>query len=256
MVAIKPVHSLAVLETAFICEMVAGDICNAADFGGILRHGSEVTPVDETFTEFYSVVVDVAAAELRGDDGSDHMHSCFDSDGDNEELAIQSAFRDETRELIDSVAAQFADHWSTDSFRQVLETHPQGLLINIETGDVPELLCAGYPSSNTDVLDFGSLEVLSSRPALTLDELLTVLAGKTFDEMEYFEFADLTNRHIGFEDESEAAFDGARMLLASVGMIAAIRSLRSVADKSPMPCPVWVSVSEGSWIIGALTRVL
>ncbi|MEP3477836.1 MAG: hypothetical protein ABJZ55_01190 [Fuerstiella sp.] len=209
------------------------------------------------FERTYATVADFAAAELKSRSGEELLLKWTESDAGR---SLPTEFRTEhgMAELLEELTCEFTECWRSDEFREVVEQHGDGLLINIETGDFPELINAGYPWSDQEEFDYGGITDLATQPFCRLDELLTAIAGKPFNEMAYFEFADLTSHHIGpeYDDwyEVDETMEAKRVLLAAVGLVTAVRSLQAMVADGTITSPIWLSVSEGCQVIGAFTR--
>ncbi|MFK7819271.1 MAG: hypothetical protein AB8G99_11165 [Planctomycetaceae bacterium] len=211
----------------------------------------------------YSIVAKVASVEKEQSDGVTALLRLIENNGlpgaNSDPLPEEISTQDHVLDLIAAAEHDISSSLFDSLFKDVVGANPKAILINIETGDVPELINAGYPYAEGLEFNFQPLEDLKKLSYFTLDDFLTKCAGKPFDELEYFEFADLSYLNFGGRYEtwsaSDVGIDAKRSLLASVAMIAGIRSLRDFANENPTPESIWLSVSEGCRVMGALTRV-
>eukprot|EP00752_Nemacystus_decipiens_P014089 g12525.t1 len=209
------------------------------------------------FREIYSTVAQIVLAERDQKSGEMNLLAWLNAHSD---ITFPAKLKDKQglRQLLEELIEDNRQEFDTDEFTEVLEQNTQGLLINIETGDVPDLIHAGYPWSDSDRINYKGFIPPVSNEVWTLDQLLIVLAGKTFDQMGYFEFCDLTDRLIETGDDWYTCEQGnqiRRVFLASLGTIAVIKTLRPMIEAGVIQGPLWLSASEGYEVYGAFTRI-
>lgn len=212
----------------------------------------------------YATVRTVISRELATGDGNDALAELIAS----EQLVTEPADPlpdalcngDHQSVTIAGLEDKFAEVWDSDEFAEVLRQNKDGLLINLETGDFPELVNVTYPWSESVVFDYSQLAGLEMQPCFMLDDFIKLCTGQVFDELDYFEFADLFaekfgEQYDGWHDLNQG-FEAKRAVLASIAMLAGLRSLRQLADHPDRTRQLWLSTSEGSMLMAGLIRIL
>lgn len=218
---------------------------------------------DTSLNLTYRTVAEVARAEFNNGTGDSLLRKFVASNpfaaspaGKNwsDKLTSESKLALIIREAVN----QIDPLWTDSSFVEAVELNSTTLLVNFETGDYPSIIQAGYPFVGAEPFPYRGLDRLAEKPYFRLDDFLQRCTRNTFDELEYFEFADLTYDQLDLvppelEDELET-IELARVILCSIAMIAGLRSLRN-CKTNLLPEELWMSVSEGTTVFGALTRV-
>lgn len=217
---------------------------------------------EKEWSSVYQTVTQIARAELETSSGEQLLNSLIGSNklADFESAPFPPAIYDPNRIalLINEATEEMDKIWGSTEFAKATAKNPDVLLVNMETGDFPELIQAGYPYLDGNGFSYGLLEKLAAETFFRLDDFLTICTGRKFDELKHFWFADLSYCNLGESipkwHDTEQRGGQKRTLLGSIAIIAAIRSHRS-CELDSLPSNLWFSISEGCQVFGALTCV-
>ena len=112
----------------------------------------------------YQTVTQIARAELETSSGEQLLNSLIGSHKltDFESAPFPPAIYDPNRIalLINEATEEMDTIWGSTEFAEATAVNSDVLLVNMETGDFPELIQAGYPYLDGNGFSYGSLENL------------------------------------------------------------------------------------------------